>query len=167
MLGKTLLNLDAGRPRRSIPSSIRTPRSASNAAELLPRRDAPEARRPATSRGAARGQGVRREASRAASNRILDAAREQRSSRLKVDAIDETVLIEGLQKIANRIALGLVLAALIVGAALLMQVPTNFRIFGYPASRCSSSSPRRRGRHRPRLSIVFGDVKRRKRRHDQ
>ena len=42
------------------------------------------------------------------------------------------MLIEGLQKIANRVALGLVLAALIVGAALLMQVPTTFRIFGYP-----------------------------------
>ena len=42
------------------------------------------------------------------------------------------VIIEGLQKIANRITLGLVLAALIVGAALLMRVETSFRIFGYP-----------------------------------
>ena len=38
----------------------------------------------------------------------------------------------GLQKTANRISLRLVLAALIVGAALLMQVPTSFRILGYP-----------------------------------
>ncbi len=52
--------------------------------------------------------------------------------RVKVDAIDERELISGLQKIANRIALGVILAALIVGAALLMQVPTTFRIFGYP-----------------------------------
>ena len=51
---------------------------------------------------------------------------------LKVDALDEALLTESLQKIANRIALGLVLAALIVGAALLMEVPTSFRIFGYP-----------------------------------
>jgi len=51
---------------------------------------------------------------------------------VKVDAIDETRLMDNLQKIANRIALGLVLAALIVGAALMMQVPTSFRIFGYP-----------------------------------
>jgi ubiquinone biosynthesis protein len=49
-----------------------------------------------------------------------------------VDAVDETLLIEGLHEIANRIALGLILAALIVGAALLMLVPTNFRILGYP-----------------------------------
>jgi predicted unusual protein kinase regulating ubiquinone biosynthesis (AarF/ABC1/UbiB family) len=51
---------------------------------------------------------------------------------LKVDAFDETRLMDNLQKIANRIALGLVLAALIVGAALMMQVNTRFRIFGYP-----------------------------------
>lgn len=51
---------------------------------------------------------------------------------LKVDAFDETRLVSNLQKIANRIALGLVLAALIVGAALMMQVRTRFTIFGYP-----------------------------------
>jgi len=64
-------------------------------------------------------------------NRVLDllAANELR---LRVDTIDERSFLEGLQKIANRIALGVILAALILGAALLMHVPTNFRIFGYP-----------------------------------
>lgn len=52
--------------------------------------------------------------------------------RVKVDTIDEKELITGFQKVANRITLGLILAALIVGASLLMQVETNFRIFGYP-----------------------------------
>ena len=33
---------------------------------------------------------------------------------------------------ANRITLGLVLAALILGASLLMRVPSRFMIFGYP-----------------------------------
>jgi ubiquinone biosynthesis protein len=51
---------------------------------------------------------------------------------LKVDVFDETRMMDNLQKIANRIALGLVLAALIVGAALMMQVSTSFRLFGYP-----------------------------------
>jgi ubiquinone biosynthesis protein len=64
-------------------------------------------------------------------NRVLDLL-SSNSLKVKVDAIDERELVAGLQKIANRIALGLVLAALIVGAALLMQVPTSFRIFGYP-----------------------------------
>ena len=49
-----------------------------------------------------------------------------------VDAIDEEMLTSSLQKIANRITVGLVLAALILGAALLMSVPTDFRILGYP-----------------------------------
>jgi len=52
--------------------------------------------------------------------------------RIGVDAIDEKQLMAGLQKIANRITLGLVLAALILGAALLMRVETSFRILGYP-----------------------------------
>lgn len=64
-------------------------------------------------------------------NRILDAVGNN-ELKLKVDAIDETLLLEGLQKVANRITLGLVLAALIVGAAMLMRVETSFRIFGYP-----------------------------------
>jgi len=52
--------------------------------------------------------------------------------KVQVDAIDEDRFIQGLQKIANRIATGLVLAALIVGAALIMRVETPFQIFGYP-----------------------------------
>jgi hypothetical protein len=64
-------------------------------------------------------------------NKILDRVANN-DVRVKVDTIDERRLIEGLQKIANRITIGLVLAALIVGAAMLMSVPTDFRILGYP-----------------------------------
>jgi predicted unusual protein kinase regulating ubiquinone biosynthesis (AarF/ABC1/UbiB family) len=64
-------------------------------------------------------------------NRILEAI-SRNEFKVKVDTIDETVIINGLQKIANRITMGLVLAALIVGAALMMRVETTFRIFGYP-----------------------------------
>jgi ubiquinone biosynthesis protein len=64
-------------------------------------------------------------------NRILDAAGNN-ELRFKVDAIDEKIVMEGLQKVANRITLGLIVASLIVGAAMLMRVETSFRIFGYP-----------------------------------
>jgi predicted unusual protein kinase regulating ubiquinone biosynthesis (AarF/ABC1/UbiB family) len=64
-------------------------------------------------------------------NRILDRLADN-EFRMKVDTIDEAALMEGLQKVANRIATGLILAALIVGAALLMRVETSFRLFGYP-----------------------------------
>ena len=41
--------------------------------------------------------------------------------------------MKGFQKIANRItAAEIILAALILGAALLMKVQTTFQIFGYP-----------------------------------
>lgn len=51
--------------------------------------------------------------------------------RVKVDSFNETLIVSTLQKIANRITLGLILAALIVGAALLTRVETEYRVFGY------------------------------------
>jgi ubiquinone biosynthesis protein len=42
------------------------------------------------------------------------------------------VMLDGMQKIANRITMGLVLAGLLVGASLLMRVQTHFQLFGYP-----------------------------------
>jgi ubiquinone biosynthesis protein len=51
---------------------------------------------------------------------------------LKMRNDDTLRILDGFQKVANRIATGLVLAALIVGAALLMQIHTDFTIFGYP-----------------------------------
>ena len=64
-------------------------------------------------------------------NKIVDALAAN-DLRFKVEVIDQGSIIDGLQKVANRIALGLVLAALIVGAAMLMRVPTSLTIFGYP-----------------------------------
>lgn len=52
--------------------------------------------------------------------------------KIHLDTIDEKVVMTGLQKVANRITLGLILASLIVGASMLMRVETSFRIFGYP-----------------------------------
>jgi ubiquinone biosynthesis protein len=64
-------------------------------------------------------------------NRTLDRVADNQL-RIKIDAIDETELITGLQKIANRIGMSIVLAALILGAAMLMRVQTRFTILGYP-----------------------------------
>jgi ubiquinone biosynthesis protein len=51
---------------------------------------------------------------------------------LNIEALDEKYLMTGLQKIANRLTTGLILAALIVGAALMMNVETHFMLWGYP-----------------------------------
>jgi predicted unusual protein kinase regulating ubiquinone biosynthesis (AarF/ABC1/UbiB family) len=64
-------------------------------------------------------------------NRIMELVASNQV-KVEVDAIDEDRLISGMQKIANRITMGLILAALIVGAALLMRVETRFTLLGYP-----------------------------------
>lgn len=52
--------------------------------------------------------------------------------RMEIEALDEKRLTDGFQKIANRITLGLIIAAMIIGAAMLMSVPSPFMLFGYP-----------------------------------
>lgn len=64
-------------------------------------------------------------------NRILDAIANAELE-VKVKAADAGMMLDGMQKIANRITSGVVLAALIIGASLLMRVPTRFELFGYP-----------------------------------
>jgi ubiquinone biosynthesis protein len=64
-------------------------------------------------------------------NRLLDSLVNS-EFRLRVDAFDEQHMVEGFQKVANRITVGLVIAALIIGAAMLMRVETAFTILGYP-----------------------------------
>jgi ubiquinone biosynthesis protein len=95
-------------------------------------------------------------------NKILDKLADNQVQ-VKVDAIDEVKLMEGLQKIANRITLGLVLAALIVSAAMLMNVPTTFRIFGYPGLAMIFFLAAATGGMILVFNIIFGDEKSRKR----
>jgi predicted unusual protein kinase regulating ubiquinone biosynthesis (AarF/ABC1/UbiB family) len=65
-------------------------------------------------------------------NKVMDALAEGQLT-LNVQGIDEDNLMKGVQKVANRITSGVILAALIVGAAMLMRVETSQRLFGYPA----------------------------------
>jgi ubiquinone biosynthesis protein len=65
-------------------------------------------------------------------NRIMRLLSENRLT-IGVEAFDEVRLIAGLEKIANRITLGLVIAALIIGAAMLVRVDAGPRLLGYPA----------------------------------
>jgi len=64
-------------------------------------------------------------------NKILDALGNAELE-LKVKTPDAGHLLAGFQKIANRITMGIILAALIVSASLLMPIQTSFRLFGYP-----------------------------------
>ncbi|RNM11088.1 AarF/ABC1/UbiB kinase family protein [Nocardioides pocheonensis] len=64
-------------------------------------------------------------------NRILESLADG-TLQVKVDALDEERLHTVLQRVANRLTLGLVIAATIIGAAMLIQVPTRHRFLGYP-----------------------------------
>ncbi len=64
-------------------------------------------------------------------NRIMDAVANAELE-VKVKATDAKMVVDGIEKVANRITNGLLLAALIIGAALMMRIDTHWRLFGYP-----------------------------------
>jgi predicted unusual protein kinase regulating ubiquinone biosynthesis (AarF/ABC1/UbiB family) len=64
-------------------------------------------------------------------NKVMDALAEGQMT-LNVQGIDEKELMRGIQKLANRLTGGLIIAALIVGAAMLMRIDTKAKLFGYP-----------------------------------
>ena len=65
-------------------------------------------------------------------NSVMDALAEGQLT-LNVQGIDEKELMRGIQKLANRVTAGLVIAALIVGAAMLMRIDTRSKLLGYPS----------------------------------
>jgi predicted unusual protein kinase regulating ubiquinone biosynthesis (AarF/ABC1/UbiB family) len=65
-------------------------------------------------------------------NRIMDSLSEGEFT-LRVRALDEERLHTVLQRLANRVTLGIIIAAVILGASLMMRVPTATTWFGYPA----------------------------------
>jgi ubiquinone biosynthesis protein len=130
MLGKALLNLDAiGRavaPEFDPTDSIRR-----NTGTLLRQRVVQSFSPGRLASGALElGEFASRLPGRI--NRILDAASTNKLGFRLDTGINASELMVGFQKVANRIATGLIIAALIVGAAMLMRVESGFRIAGYP-----------------------------------
>jgi predicted unusual protein kinase regulating ubiquinone biosynthesis (AarF/ABC1/UbiB family) len=64
-------------------------------------------------------------------NRILDTVANSELE-VKIKTVDTPLLVEGFQKVANRITAGVILGSLILGASLLARIQTSFTIFGYP-----------------------------------
>ena len=129
MLGKTLLNLDevarALDPQLDVNEAIRR-----NGVELMTRR----MKSNMSSGGVLAAVLEAKEFAEKLPgrvNRVLDALAAS-ELKMKVEVIDDGAIIEGLQKVANRITHGLILAALIVSAAMVMRIETSFRILGYP-----------------------------------
>ncbi|MCW2831137.1 MAG: AarF/ABC1/UbiB kinase family protein, partial [Aeromicrobium sp.] len=64
-------------------------------------------------------------------NRIMDSLADG-EFRIQVQAIDEERLHTVIHRVANRITLGIVIAATILGAALVVRVPSSWTVMGYP-----------------------------------
>jgi ubiquinone biosynthesis protein len=65
-------------------------------------------------------------------NKVLSALADNKFT-LRMRIIDEEHFIGALKEAANRLTTGLILAALIIGAALMMRIETGVMIMGYPA----------------------------------
>ncbi len=130
MLGKTLLNLDeVGRtldPGLEPNAMIRR-----HAMELVERRLTDSLKPGNIFRAAMEANElIQRMPSRL--NKILRLIADNEMA-IQVNAIDEARLLSGLDKIANRITLGLLIASLILGAALMVRVEAGPTLLGYPA----------------------------------
>ncbi|HJR25535.1 MAG TPA: AarF/UbiB family protein [Acidimicrobiales bacterium] len=63
---------------------------------------------------------------------VMDALAEGQVT-INLKGLDEENLMRGVQKLANRVAAAVVVAALVIGAALIMRIETEAELFGYPA----------------------------------
>ena len=128
MVGKALLNLDqvtlhldptfdpAAAVRDSLVSLLRSGLSVSAAGVMSAALEAKEFTANLPRRG----------------NRILEALSEGELS-VRVHAVDEERLHTVLHRVANRLTFGIVIAATVIGAAMMMRVPTEHQVLGYPA----------------------------------
>ncbi len=76
-------------------------------------------------------QALVREAPRKLSD-ILSLVAENRLQ-VRVTGLDDSQLMENVQKIANRISTGIIVASLVLGSSLLMRLEGGPRLLGYPA----------------------------------
>ncbi len=130
MLGKALLNLDEV-------ARVLDPHFDPNAAierqsSNLMRRKLTQAAAPGNVMAAAMEAKEFAEHFPARVNKVMDALAEG-ELKLKLQGVDEQALMRGVQKLANRVTTGMVIASLVIGAALIMRIPTRTRLFGYPA----------------------------------
>lgn len=130
MLGKALLNLDEVTNRLD-PSFDPNAAIQDHVREIM-RRKMLQSASPANILSAAMDAKEFAEKFPARVNKVMDALAEGQMT-LNIQGIDEKELMRGIQKLANRVTSGLIIAALIVGAAMLMRIDTESKLFGYPS----------------------------------
>jgi predicted unusual protein kinase regulating ubiquinone biosynthesis (AarF/ABC1/UbiB family) len=130
MLGKALLNLDEI-VRRLDPTFSPDEAIRDETAELM-RKKLLQAASPGNVLSAAMQAKELAERLPGRIGQVLDALAEGEFT-INVQGIDERNLMRGVQKLANRVAAAVVVAALVIGAALIMRIETDAELLGYPA----------------------------------
>jgi predicted unusual protein kinase regulating ubiquinone biosynthesis (AarF/ABC1/UbiB family) len=130
MLGKALLNLDE--VARSLDPDFEPNRVIERYGADVMRRKMLQSASPANVMAAAMEAKEFAEKLPGRVNKVMDALADGRLT-LNIQGIDERELMRGVQKLANRLTTGLVVAALVIGAALIMRVDAKPKLFGYPA----------------------------------
>jgi predicted unusual protein kinase regulating ubiquinone biosynthesis (AarF/ABC1/UbiB family) len=130
MLGKALLNLDE--VARLLDPTFEPNAAIERQGSDLMRRKLAQAATPGNLMAAAMEAKEFAERFPGRVNKVMDALAEG-ELKLTVQGIDEQNLMRGIQKLANRVAAGMVIASLVIGAALIMRVQTRSQLFGYPA----------------------------------
>ena len=130
LLGKTLLNLEA--VSKALDPDLDVKSVVEGHLEHVMRERLKKSLSPARlATEAMELQGLVREAPRKLSD--LLALLSENRLQVRLVGLDDSLLMENVQKIANRISTGLIVAALIVASAMLMQVERGPRLLGYPA----------------------------------
>ncbi|MEA2686788.1 MAG: ubiquinone biosynthesis protein [Actinomycetota bacterium] len=130
MLGKTLLNLD--QVAQKIDPDFDPNAAIEEHVGSIMRRKMLQSASPANILSAAMEAKEFAEKLPGRVNKVMDALAEGQMT-LNIQGIDERELMRGIQKLANRVTSGLIIAALIIGAAMLMQIDTEAKLFGYPS----------------------------------
>lgn len=130
MMGKALLNLDEV-ARILDPTFEPNPAIEEHSAELM-RKKMLQSASPPNLMAAAIDAKEFAEKLPARINKVMDALAEGQLT-LNVQGIDDKELMRGVQKLANRLTTGMVVAALVIAAALIMRIDVEPKLFGYPA----------------------------------
>jgi ubiquinone biosynthesis protein len=130
LLGKTLLNLEA--VSKALDPDMDVKAVVEDHLEHVMRERLKKSFSPARlASEAMEVQALLREAPRKLSD-ILGLLAENRLQ-VRMSGLDDSQLMENVQKIANRISTGIIVASLILASALLMRIEAGPRLLGYPA----------------------------------
>lgn len=129
MLGKALLNLD--QVARTLDPDVRIDEIVESQASEVMRHRMMEAAKPARMMRSALDAAAFAEQLPGRLNKVLESLSEGRLS-LHLEGLDEASVIRGAQKMANRVAAGVMIAAFVVAAALFSSAPHASTVGGYP-----------------------------------